>query len=280
MTKDVKDESNTRYAQGGVAAVWNSKEDHAQKHIADTLDAGDGLCKEVVVKMVVEEGPIRVRELIEWGTRFDKEKSGEYDLGREGGHSENRILHYKDITGWEIQRTLIEKSALCPNIQILENYFAIDLLTQHHLGFNITRLTPDIECYGVYALDKSNLEKILIQVSFYAIQKFYIISNQQYVIHIEYQKCYRAPTHFLVNTGFTVSLYKTICFDHLIKAYIPSPRCLHQSIDGSLELVHFVSTFRIDKTFWLHHIQFFFKKSIKECSFDIHLPDFIKCDNC
>ena len=94
-----------------------------------------------------------------------------------------------------------------------------------------------------------------------------------------YQKCCSAPTNFLVNTGFTASLYKTICFDQLIKAYIPTPRCLHQSIDGSLELAHFVSTFRIDKTFWLHHIQLFFKKSIKQCSFDIHLPDFIKCGN-
>jgi len=95
-----------------------------------------------------------------------------------------------------------------------------------------------------------------------------------------YQKWCSAPTHFLVNTCFTVNLYKTICFDQLIKAYIPTLRCLHQSIDGSLELAHFVSNFRIEKTFWLHHIQLFFKKSMKECSFDIHLPDFMKCGNC
>ena len=95
-----------------------------------------------------------------------------------------------------------------------------------------------------------------------------------------YQKWCSAPTHFLVNTGFTASPHKTICFDQLIKAYIPTPRCLHQSIDGSLELAYFVSTFRIDKTFWLHHIQLFFKKSIKECRFDIHLQNFIKCGNC
>ena len=95
-----------------------------------------------------------------------------------------------------------------------------------------------------------------------------------------YQKGCSAPTHFLVNTGFTASLYKIICFDQLIKAYIPTPRCLHQSIDGSPDLAHFVSTFRIDKTFWLYHIQHFFKKyPFKECSFDIHLPDFIKCGN-
>ena len=95
-----------------------------------------------------------------------------------------------------------------------------------------------------------------------------------------YQKGCSAPTHFLVNTCFTASLYKTICFDQLIKAYIPTLRFLHQSIDGSLELAHFVNTFRIDKTFCLHHIQLFFNKPIKECSFDIHFPDFIKCGNC
>lgn len=158
ISKTAKNESNTRYAQGGVAAVWNEKTDTKEKHIADTLDAGDGLCDEEIVRMVVEEGPVRVQELIDWGTRFDKEKDGDYNLGREGGHSENRILHYKDITGWEIQRTIIDKAAQLPNIEILENHFAIDLLTQHHLGYNITRLTPGIECYGVYALDKGKLD--------------------------------------------------------------------------------------------------------------------------
>lgn len=158
MSKSVREESNTRYAQGGIAAVWNEKDDTMEKHVADTLDAGDGLCKEDVVRMVVTEGPLRVQELIEWGARFDKEVDGEYNLGREGGHTENRILHYKDITGWEIQRTLVEKAAQYPNILILENCFAIDLLTQHHLGYTVTRLTPDIECFGVYALDKHNLD--------------------------------------------------------------------------------------------------------------------------
>ena len=158
LTKDSKEESNTRYAQGGIAGVWNEEVDTIKKHMDDTLDAGDGLCRVDVVQMVVEEGPERIQELIAWGARFDKEKGGDYDLGREGGHTENRILHYKDLTGWEIQRTLIEKAAQYPNIAIVENVFAIDLLTQHHLGYNVTRLTPDIECYGVYALDKKNLD--------------------------------------------------------------------------------------------------------------------------
>lgn len=158
ISKTNKEESNTYYAQGGVAAVWNEEKDTQEKHIADTLDAGDGLCDEAIVRMVVQEGPQRVKELIAWGTRFDKERDGDYNLGKEGGHSENRILHYKDITGREIQRTLIEKAASLPNIKVLENLFAIDLLTQHHLGYNITRLTPGIACYGVYALDKNNLD--------------------------------------------------------------------------------------------------------------------------
>lgn len=154
LTKTNNTESNTRYAQGGVAAVWDHDVDNYKKHILDTLDAGDGLCEENIVRIVIEEGPKRVLEIIEWGTRFDKDKKGEYDLGMEGGHSENRILHYKDITGWEIQRTLNEKASTYKNITFLEHYFAIDIITQHHLGRNISRLTPGIECYGAYALNK------------------------------------------------------------------------------------------------------------------------------
>ena len=156
ITKTVKEESNTRYAQGGVAAVWNLEKDSAEKHIADTLDAGDGLCDQEIVEIVVKEGPERIKELISWGSRFDKLKNGDYSLGREGGHTENRILHYKDLTGAEIQRSLNEKASSYNNIQILEHYYAIDVITQHHLGRNVTRLTPNIECYGAYLLDKEN----------------------------------------------------------------------------------------------------------------------------
>lgn len=157
LTKTVEGESNTRYAQGGVAAVWDGEKDNFEKHIADTLDAGDGLCKEEIVRIVVEEGPERVRELIKMGARFDMEKgTTDYDLAREGGHSEHRILHFKDLTGWEMQRTLMEEAARHPNIQVLEHYFALDLITQHHLGRMIVRVTPDIECYGCYALHKEN----------------------------------------------------------------------------------------------------------------------------
>ena len=152
LTKTQPEESNTRYAQGGVAAVWDFDRDSFDKHVADTLDAGDGLCNEAIVRIVVEEGAQRVQELIERGARFDKNGS-HYDLGREGGHSENRILHYKDLTGFEIQRALLAKMASYPNIQILDHYFAIDLITQHHLGQWVTRMHDQITCYGAYVLD-------------------------------------------------------------------------------------------------------------------------------
>lgn len=166
LTKTVENESNTRYAQGGVAAVWNIEKDNYQKHIDDTLDAGDGLCNKRIVEIVVEEGPQRVREIIDWGTRFDKH-GDEYDLGREGGHTENRILHYKDLTGWEIQRALVAESKNHSNIIIHEHYFAVDIITQHHLGYNITRVTPNIECYGCYALNKKTgeIETILAKMT-------------------------------------------------------------------------------------------------------------------
>ena len=169
LTKTVKDESNTRYAQGGVAAVWDEKTDNFEKHIEDTLDAGDGLCDLSAVEIVVKEGPQRVAELIEWGTRFDKNHKNkeDYDLGREGGHSENRILHYKDLTGWEIQRSLLAKVAQYSNVTLLDHYFAIDLITQHHLGKWVTRASDNITCFGAYALNtKTNeIERILAKAT-------------------------------------------------------------------------------------------------------------------
>ena len=170
LTKTNEIESNTSYAQGGVAAVWDYDIDNFNKHIADTLDAGDGLCDPKIVEIVVKEGPERVKEIIQWGARFDKNKEGEYDLGREGGHSENRILHYKDITGWEIQRTLNEKARHYPNIEFHEQYFAIDIITQHHQGKNVTRLTPDIACFGAYVFNKESkeIETILSKITLIA----------------------------------------------------------------------------------------------------------------
>jgi L-aspartate oxidase len=167
LTKTVERESNTRYAQGGVAAVWNFETDSFKKHIEDTHDAGDGLCDPEAVEVVVKEGPDRVKEIIDWGARFDKNKADAYDLGREGGHSEDRILHYKDLTGWEIQRTLSDYAKEFKNIKILEHYFALDLITQHHLGHIVNRVTPNIECYGTYAFNKAtnSIDTILARMT-------------------------------------------------------------------------------------------------------------------
>lgn len=162
VTKDKRDESNTKYAQGGIAAVWDMNHDSIEKHIQDTITAGAGLNDVEIVKMVVSEGPKRVKELIDLGANFDKIDNEHYDLAREGGHTEKRILHYKDITGWEIERTLLESVLKHPNIQILENYFTIDIITQHHLGEIVTSQRNDIECYGAYVLNKRTNEIITI----------------------------------------------------------------------------------------------------------------------
>ncbi|MBD1393554.1 L-aspartate oxidase [Mucilaginibacter glaciei] len=167
VTKANEDESNTKYAQGGVAVVVDKKEDSFEKHINDTLIAGDGLCDKEVVEAVVKEGPDRIREIIEYGTNFDKNNEGIYDLAKEGGHSEFRVLHYKDITGFEIERSLLEEIHREPNIEILTHYFAVDLITQHHLGEFVDKSTKDIKCYGIYAFNTENsqVEKILSKVT-------------------------------------------------------------------------------------------------------------------
>lgn len=167
LTKADRDESNTKYAQGGIAVVSDFAQDEFEKHIADTLDAGDGLCDEDVVNFVIREGRQRVDELIEWGARFDKDATGKYKLGKEGGHSENRVLHHKDITGWEIERALLDQVARTPNISVESHHFVIDIITQHHLGHNVTRVTPDITCYGVYVLnlETRQIEKILSRIT-------------------------------------------------------------------------------------------------------------------
>src|ERR1700744_6505594 len=167
VTKSNEDESNTKYAQGGVAVVVDKKEDSFEKHIEDTLIAGDGLCDKEAVEAVVTEGPARIKEIIDYGTNFDKTKDGIYDLAKEGGHSEFRVLHYKDITGFEMERSLLEQIHQNPNIEILTHYFAVDLITQHHLGEYVNKSSEDITCFGIYAFNTqtSTVEKILSKVT-------------------------------------------------------------------------------------------------------------------
>lgn len=170
ITKATPDETNTKYAQGGVAVVNDLENDSFEKHIDDTLIAGDGLCNKEVVEIVVKEGPARVQEIIDWGARFDKDAEGDYKLGKEGGHSEFRILHHKDITGFEMEGALLEALKRRPNIQIIHHCFVIDIITQHHLGYLVTKSTPDICCYGVYVLNAKNnrIEKILSKITLLA----------------------------------------------------------------------------------------------------------------
>ena len=147
------EEANTFYAQGGIASVTNTLVDNFEKHIEDTMIAGDWISNRSAVEKVVREAPAQIEELIKWGVDFDKNEKGEFDLHREGGHSEFRILHHKDNTGAEIQDSLIKAVQRHPNITVIENQFAIEILTQHHLGVTVTRQTPDIKCYGAYILD-------------------------------------------------------------------------------------------------------------------------------
>ncbi|APD06915.1 L-aspartate oxidase [Flavobacteriaceae bacterium UJ101] len=156
ITKNEAMESNTKYAQGGISIVLNNETDSFEKHIQDTLIAGDGLCDEKVVKFVVEEAPERFQELVSWGGRFDKNEDGTYNLGKEGGHTDFRVAHHKDITGFEIERTLIEKVKQYPNIQIYEYHYAIDLITEHHIPN--ANLNDGVTCYGAYVLDTKTEE--------------------------------------------------------------------------------------------------------------------------
>ena len=147
------EEANTYFAQGGVASVTNLKVDNFDKHIEDTMIAGDWLSDRAAVEKVVKGAPEQIKQLIEWGVNFDRNEKGEFDLHREGGHSEFRILHHADNTGAEIQDSLIRALKSHPNIDVFENHFAVEIITQHHLGKIVTRRTPDITCYGAYILD-------------------------------------------------------------------------------------------------------------------------------
>lgn len=170
ICKDKMDVANTFYAQGGVSSVTNMLVDNFEKHIEDTMIAGDMISDIEAVTKVVKEAPAQIQELIDWGVNFDKDESGNFDLHREGGHSEFRILHHKDNTGAEIQESLVSAVQRHPNICVFEYCFAVEIITQHHLGVTVTRQTPDIECYGAYILDlrKKKVDTFLSRVTLMA----------------------------------------------------------------------------------------------------------------
>ncbi|MBW2282070.1 MAG: L-aspartate oxidase [Deltaproteobacteria bacterium] len=153
VTKKGSAESATNYAQGGIAAV-TSPEDSFEDHVRDTLVAGAGLCHEDVVRFVIERGPAAVRRLVDLGVRFDRaERPGGYDLGREGGHSQRRVLHAADFTGKEIEQVLLERVERHPSIRVLPNWLGVDLVTTERLG-----LPGPPRIAGAYVLDAESGE--------------------------------------------------------------------------------------------------------------------------
>jgi len=150
ITKKTRAESNTNYAQGGIASVSDDSDSY-DLHVEDTLDAGVGLCHRDAVEILVHDGPSRLKELIDYGVEFTRNQ-GKLDLGREGGHRRNRIVHAQDRTGWEVERALLHAIAEHPNISVFENHLAVDLITEHHFEKHpVTR--PPIHCWGAYTLD-------------------------------------------------------------------------------------------------------------------------------
>jgi len=160
VTKKEKYESNTNYAQGGIASVIDPN-DSFEKHINDTIIAGGGLCKKEIVEILVTEGPSRINDLINIGTEFTK-KNGKLDLAREGGHSMPRIVHAKDLTGREVERALIEKVTSKSNIKLFENSLAIDLLTEHNVQQLKNEPLKNRNCWGAYILDCNDNEVVKI----------------------------------------------------------------------------------------------------------------------
>ena len=156
ICKTTLDEANTSFAQGGVASVTNLAVDDFDKHIEDTMIAGDYISDRQAVEQVVRQAPAQIKELVEWGVNFDRKDDGSFDLHREGGHSEFRILHHADDTGAEIQRGLMAAVRACPDIEVKENHFAVEIITQHHMGVRVTRRSPHIKCYGAYVLAPGN----------------------------------------------------------------------------------------------------------------------------
>jgi len=170
ITKKDSAESNTNYAQGGIAVV-TSEEDSYELHIKDTLETGCGLCKEEAVRILVENGPARIKELMDWGVNFTIREDKKLDLGREGGHSKRRIVHAGDFTGQEVERVLLQLVRAHRNITIYEHYIAIDLITRAKLDKEIPMGSKEDSCLGIYALDcndgtvKTFLAKITLLAS-------------------------------------------------------------------------------------------------------------------
>ena len=154
VSKSKETDSNTRHAQGGIAVVLDKIKDSYEKHIADTLACGDGLCQPQIVEMVVSEGPKRLKELIDWGAQFDTDDNGHLALAKEGGHSAHRIVHKRDRTGFEIEQAILTKAHKLPNIILLEHHFATELIVVEN------------QCDGAHILDERNNRMFAVAADF------------------------------------------------------------------------------------------------------------------
>lgn len=227
VTKRQMDDCNTRYAQGGIACVIHN-EDSFDNHVADTLAAGDHLCNEKAVRKIVEAGPAIIDELIELGARFttrgelgDQAHKDEFDLGREGGHTKRRVLHSGDITGEELERTLIEACKSKPNIEIFENCIAIDLITSQRLGW-----IGENFCLGAYVLDSQNdsintFKALTTTVATGGAGKVYLYtSNSDVASGDGVAMCYRANAE-IANMEF-FQFHPTILYNEKVRSFLIS----------------------------------------------------------
>ncbi|MDD2479663.1 MAG: L-aspartate oxidase [Victivallaceae bacterium] len=227
VTKSLFDDCNTKLAQGGIACVWDDQ-DTFDEHIADTLEAGGRLCNEEVARTIIEAGPDALKELIGRGTRFTtrgelgaSSQRDELDLGREGGHHKRRVLHSGDVTGAEVQRALVASCQTHPNIEILENHMAIDLITKRRIG-----LKCEDQCLGVYVLDhQGNSIKTFLAISTTIASgspgKVYLYtSNDDIACGDGLAMCYRAGLP-IANMEF-IQFHPTILYHPKINSFLIS----------------------------------------------------------
>jgi L-aspartate oxidase len=254
VTKRSVDESNTKYAQGGIACVMDNKQDSFEEHVKDTMSAGDHLCKEDVVRRIVENGPAAVKEIIELGTRFTtrremgyQEDGANYDLGREGGHTRRRVLHAGDITGEEVEKKLIKACRQNKNIKFFEYHIGIDLITSGRLGW----LGED-SVLGAYVLDINNnvvktFISLTVTVATGGASKVYLYSsNPDIACGDGVAMCYRSHVP-IVNMEF-FQFHPTILFHPQVKSFLISEAvrgegAVLKRLDANGNLVEFMDSY-------------------------------------
>jgi len=239
VTKKDSIESNTNYAQGGIA-VATDDQDSIESHIQDTLVAGAGLCDEDVVRTIISEGPARLAELRDRGARFTEKVPGQLDLGREGGHSHNRIVHSKDSTGKEVERALMEKTRAHKNIRVLEHHFAVDLITEHHIK-TASSTDEKNSCFGAFVFDEhdghveSHLARVTLLATGGAGHVYLHTTNPRVATGDGLAMAYRARAH-LRHLEFMqfhpTTLYHEEGKSFLISEAVRGEGALLRSIDG------------------------------------------------